>query len=290
MREVARLAGVGWHYGSMPSDAVYFEGSPSRRRGSRQLFLGSLALTGPGVMQPEFSSLYDAASELLAAWDASKLPADEFARRLSLLRVVDDTGVEWTVGASSLSWYQRLGEGDWFPCAPPDVSVAASRSAPDVLSDLASIPRPLDAPPTGAADTVIVDPVAGVSVPLTPESPSSLPVGVVPPLAQDSDPLADLSSVSVGVWENQGAFLGSDVAPDAGSVPPADPQTADGVAGAPVGVSGPGGLVSSADGAGSSVAGAASVAFSWQHNPSGPFADIEGVADDDLLRQLLGED
>lgn len=197
-------------------------------------------------MRPEFSGMFDAAHELLDAWDTGVLSSTEASRRFSLLRLEDTSGVEWTLGSSSLSWYCRTSGEPWVSCPPPDTSVVAATCHPDVLSDLAD--RITHAPPTGPGNVVVESSSHVVDAPLTPEG--RVPFGDLETLPPQAQYASALHQVATGVWEGQ-----NDFAP----VTRDEPESG------------------------------GSVAFSWGHGPNERFSDIEGVADDDLLRRVLGE-
>lgn len=97
------------------------EGAPA----PSSTFLGTLRseLDVEGVLPAQFVALYATFESALGAYQRNELTKIALAEHLRALRCRDSSGVEWTLGASSLQWYRRGESGAWQPATPPSVGV-----------------------------------------------------------------------------------------------------------------------------------------------------------------------
>lgn len=65
---------------------------------------------------------------LRASFDAGEITKTELAEQLSGLRGRSPMGVEWTIGASSGSWYRRISGTSWLAAAPPTIGPGSGES------------------------------------------------------------------------------------------------------------------------------------------------------------------
>lgn len=111
------------------------------RRGA--VFLGSLAseMDEPAEIPPAFARVAVVAEGLLSAYRRSALTDEQTAERLALLRVAGLPGIEWTLGATSLSWHRRFFGGTWHRAVPSgsDVGPDTDRSADQALESVAAL-------------------------------------------------------------------------------------------------------------------------------------------------------
>lgn len=102
------------------------------------------------VAQP-FVDVADVVGELVGAYSRSLLEQDVTYRALALLRLVDESGSEWTLGATTRRWYRRRPAAVWRVAAPPAVAdaalvascEAAMKAVEELLEvDTSSVPSP----------------------------------------------------------------------------------------------------------------------------------------------------
>lgn len=88
------------------------------------MFLGSLRseLDLDDEVAPNFAKLRDAMRAGLSLYRVGRLTKRELAERLSALVAEDGRGAEWTVGATTGSWYRRVG-ARWMSSAAPAPSI-----------------------------------------------------------------------------------------------------------------------------------------------------------------------
>jgi hypothetical protein len=121
------------------------------------VFLGArrLDLDTGEQLPSRFAELY---ADVVTAVDRFRRGDDspeQAAARLAQLRCLDESGVEWTVGASTLSWYARRPGGEWAPSSAPVQAVQRSLPSADGLDiddiDDDVLARIEEAGPTGEA-------------------------------------------------------------------------------------------------------------------------------------------
>lgn len=269
-------------------------------------FLGGLAIGGPGVMHPEFTRLWETVYDLVDAWDSQLLSATEFAERLSLSVVVDSAGRRWTVGAESFSWFVKQ-SASWEQSPPPDIKVVPVSEVPPVLGDIlirkkaASLLYKPDDDGLLVVEQEQEHPIDPTAIPKTPPasghfaklSPLPDPASGSPDLSRlppvddlgDESPAGaspdaslwelDLDSVAVGVWDPSSPNTVSEDAQTGDfSAPTPTREVSENNVLPPDALFGSGGLVDEPV---------------FKHPNSELFAEIDGIADDDLLARLLGE-
>lgn len=110
-------------------------------------------------LHPDFQQLQRSIDDLLGAFVRGELDSRDVAQRLADARVVDDQGLEWTMGATTRAWYCRVPGGTWAEALPPLIYVGQRDGVADPLADdaAAGAPAPgltaeqLQQPPDGSA-------------------------------------------------------------------------------------------------------------------------------------------
>lgn len=96
-------------------------GTGSEEMDSPGLFLGALAseINEPDELAPAFSILMGVTENVLRSYRRGELEENVAAEYLRALCLVDENGLVWRVGASSLRWYRRQDDSTWWFGFPP---------------------------------------------------------------------------------------------------------------------------------------------------------------------------
>ena len=111
--------------------------------GEAETFLGGLRseLDEGSQIHPAFASMAAAADSVRASFLSYAITPNKAAEAFRLLRVTDESDIEWTVGPSSGSWYRRrVGSSTWQPGPPPLMAEPKSGgSTPWMSSELSDL-------------------------------------------------------------------------------------------------------------------------------------------------------
>jgi hypothetical protein len=111
--------------------------------GEAETFLGGLRseLDEGSQIHPAFASMAAAADSVRASYLSYAITPNKAAEAFRLLRVTDESDIEWTVGPSSGSWYRRrVGSSTWQPGPPPLMAEPKSGgSTPWMSSELSDL-------------------------------------------------------------------------------------------------------------------------------------------------------
>lgn len=128
---------------------------PAARPGA---FLGTLRseFDEPEALPRGFNQLQENVAALLEAYEDGRLTKRELAERLARQRAVDHDGGEWTVGATTRSWYRRQGPLDmWMQVPAPSQAIGEPRpgawQSPLDIPEAAPEPEPQPEAPSVAA-------------------------------------------------------------------------------------------------------------------------------------------
>lgn len=128
--------------------------APAAHSGAPAVFLGALAseVNEPDVLAAPFVTVADLTERVVAAVRGGRLPEAEGAALLAHLRLRDDNGALWCVGATSLRWYRRSPGRTWMLAAPlTSTSPALEDSLRDMLAGVGDAVYALSGPVLPAA-------------------------------------------------------------------------------------------------------------------------------------------
>lgn len=124
-------------------------------------FLGTrpAEIVDDDMLLDNFRAISQKFTELQRLYEDGTLSREQFATQLRGLRVSDEDGFEWTLGATTRRWFRRTGEGTWIAAIPPSIPVAPSELVVDEQTrrwaerdSNASFAKPADIAPTPKAD------------------------------------------------------------------------------------------------------------------------------------------